>query len=245
MKDSDISAVKAASLTTLARGYGLEVNRAGFCRCPFHSGGNERTGSLKIYEDESRWHCFACGCGGSIIDFAMRMDGCDFRGAVQRINALCGLGLALDHKETPQERQRREQEAQRRAAIKAIQTGFEAWEEQFYSRLAGCLRVANHALVFGPPWTKQEAEAVKRQAELEFYADILCGESAAGKLQVFRNRAEIEKIINPILEVEHERIDSCTAFRHCRKIGRSDASRPRHCRTDERSGHRLPARHSP
>ena len=28
--------------------YGIEVNRSGFCKCPFH---NEKTASMKIYKD--------------------------------------------------------------------------------------------------------------------------------------------------------------------------------------------------
>lgn len=42
-------------------------------RCPFseHSGGNERTASLYVSEDEKSFHCFGCNAGNNIVDFIM------------------------------------------------------------------------------------------------------------------------------------------------------------------------------
>ena len=51
--------------------YGLPPNRSGFVQCPFHQG--DRHASLKVYSgNKAGWHCFGCGAGGSVIDFAMR-----------------------------------------------------------------------------------------------------------------------------------------------------------------------------
>ena len=59
----------------VAAGYGLSVSRAGFCKCPFHS---ERTASMKLYENEQRFHCFGCGKHGSVIDLVEHFEGCGF-----------------------------------------------------------------------------------------------------------------------------------------------------------------------
>ena len=57
--------------------YGIMVNRAGFCNCPFHKG--DRTASLKIYKDS--YHCFGCNSNGDIFTFIQNMDNCDFKTA--------------------------------------------------------------------------------------------------------------------------------------------------------------------
>lgn len=56
--------------------YGIEVNRNGFCRCPFHK---EKTPSMKIYKDS--FNCFGCGANGDVFKFVMLMDDVDFKTA--------------------------------------------------------------------------------------------------------------------------------------------------------------------
>lgn len=61
--------------------------------CPFHG---DRNASLQIYENNGRhngWHCFGCGRGGSVIDFVMEHEGCDFITAVKAIDTALSLGL--------------------------------------------------------------------------------------------------------------------------------------------------------
>lgn len=57
--------------------YGIQVNRSGFARCPFHSG--DRTPSLKVYKND--YHCFACGANGDIFTFVQKMDNLTFKEA--------------------------------------------------------------------------------------------------------------------------------------------------------------------
>ena len=44
------------SMKEIVEQYGFRPNRAGFIRCPFHTG--DRDASLKIYEKD--FHCFGC-----------------------------------------------------------------------------------------------------------------------------------------------------------------------------------------
>ena len=64
----------------LAR-YGLEPNRAGFIRCPFHPG--DRQASLKAYKRD--FHCFGCGANGDVIDFVRLMEGVSFADAFREL----------------------------------------------------------------------------------------------------------------------------------------------------------------
>ncbi|MGA2924413.1 MAG: bifunctional DNA primase/polymerase [Solirubrobacteraceae bacterium] len=59
---------------------GREINREGYVQCPFHRGGEERTPSLRAFEDPARgWRCFATGCGaaGDVYTLVARLRGVD------------------------------------------------------------------------------------------------------------------------------------------------------------------------
>lgn len=64
----------------VVRRYGIEINRAGFCRCPFH---NEKTASMKIYP--TSFFCYGCGVGGDVIDFVRLYERCDFKTAFRML----------------------------------------------------------------------------------------------------------------------------------------------------------------
>lgn len=68
----------------LAR-YGLEVNSKGFMKCPFHAGGNEKTPSFQLRKNNT-FKCFGCDANGSVIDFVMRMEGCSFKQAIEKLD---------------------------------------------------------------------------------------------------------------------------------------------------------------
>lgn len=50
--------------------YGLQVNRNGMARCPFH---DDRHPSMKLNRDY--FYCFGCGATGDVIDFVARLFG--------------------------------------------------------------------------------------------------------------------------------------------------------------------------
>ena len=59
--------------------YGLEINRYGMCVCPFHS---DRNPSMKV---DKRFHCFACGEDGDVIDFVSKYFGLSLKDAAIKI----------------------------------------------------------------------------------------------------------------------------------------------------------------
>ena len=91
--------------------YNLKANRAGFIRCPFHTGDNSP--SLKIYKDD--FHCFSCGAHGDIFSFVQRMENVGFKEAFQILGGIYEKptfesNLAVYRaKKRKQERQREEQ----------------------------------------------------------------------------------------------------------------------------------------
>ena len=86
---------QAVSMQDICAAYGFEQNRTGFICCPFH---NEKTPSMKIYENGKGYYCFGCGAGGDVINFVMRLFGDNFNEAMIRINNDFNLGLPFDRK---------------------------------------------------------------------------------------------------------------------------------------------------
>lgn len=63
----------------------VELKPNGRGLCPFH---DDQQSSFSVNAEENYWHCFA-GCGGgSIIDFWMKWQGCDFKTAVRGLEEL-------------------------------------------------------------------------------------------------------------------------------------------------------------
>lgn len=58
--------------------------------CPFHQ---EKTPSFYVDEDKGLFHCFGCKAGGDLFAFVERMEGLDFRGALERLAEEAGIPL--------------------------------------------------------------------------------------------------------------------------------------------------------
>lgn len=58
--------------------------------CPFH---REKTPSFHVSAEKQLYHCFGCGAGGSVIQFAMAAENLDFPDAVKFLAERAGISL--------------------------------------------------------------------------------------------------------------------------------------------------------
>ncbi len=84
----DVEAVKAHAdiVEVVSRYTTLRKSGKNFSGlCPLHA--DKKSRSLYVYPDQQSWHCFgACGTGGDVINFVMKAEHTDFRGAVGVLN---------------------------------------------------------------------------------------------------------------------------------------------------------------
>lgn len=87
------------SMQDIVNGYGIEINRSGFCSCPFHE---EKTPSMKIYE--KGYYCFGCNEKGDQIKFVQKLFNLENPlDAAKKINEDFSLGLDFNYKSTKEE----------------------------------------------------------------------------------------------------------------------------------------------
>lgn len=118
IRDAADEIKRVVSSAAVAALYGYKPNRGGYIGCPFHG---EKTPSLRLHK--SGWYCYGCNQGGSVIDFVMRHEGCDFVTAVKAVDKHMHLGLLDDG---PNSLQKAMQERKER----------QAWEKSRDERIA-------------------------------------------------------------------------------------------------------------
>lgn len=102
--------IKAAvTMSDVCAAYGIDLDRKGFCKCPFHA---EKTGSMKIYPDGFK--CFGCGEAGDQIDFVKKYFNLSFPDAQKKLNDDFRLGLPIGEKLSADKRREAERAARER-----------------------------------------------------------------------------------------------------------------------------------
>ena len=143
--------------------YGLEPNRAGFLRCPFHQG--DREASLKVYPHD--YHCFGCGANGDIFDFIMRMEDLSFREAF--------LALGGEYESVPQFQRvrRRIQFERRRREKQQREAEFQAWRCLRLGQICGLLRACDALEGVFPPLSDEWGLYHQIRQENEYKYEVL------------------------------------------------------------------------
>lgn len=70
--------------------------------CPFHQ---ETKPSMSVNEDEGFFYCFGCQASGDVIDFYMRINGLEFRDALEQLALEAGIELK-GFRQDPKEKER-------------------------------------------------------------------------------------------------------------------------------------------
>jgi len=82
-----------ADIVKVAEHYGLKLDRAYKCVCPFHK---EKTASFSISPSKQIWKCFGCGKGGDSISLVAELLNINALESAKSINYTLGLGLDAD-----------------------------------------------------------------------------------------------------------------------------------------------------
>lgn len=181
---------RSVTMRQVCEMYGVEVNRAGFALCCWHS---DRKPSMKVYDGSRGCHCFACGKGGSVIDFTMQFFNMDYKKAVEKLNADFNIGLPIGREQTEAERQeaiRAERERKRRRdserrELAALMAEYEKTLDRYARLDLQCIRGRERCRSDGVI-TDEFADALKNidQAKAEYVA-------AETRLWEYENRNEM------------------------------------------------------
>jgi len=71
--------------------HGITVNEHGQADC--FNNHDEKTPSLKFYEDTQTYHCFGCKAHGDVISLVQQVEGCSFMTAVNSLSDEAGMAL--------------------------------------------------------------------------------------------------------------------------------------------------------
>lgn len=137
MNDYIIDEIKnKISMKELLSYYGIEINKRGFIKCPFHQ---EKTASVKIYDGDKGFYCFGCGAGGDVIDFVQQYFNLNFKQALVKINQDFNLGLPINDEISQSKKieiekrayKRKQQIKKQKEAIKQVEdrywAAFDVW----------------------------------------------------------------------------------------------------------------------
>lgn len=157
--------------------------------CPFH---HEKTASLMVSPEKGIWHCFGCGEGGDIFTFVMKMEGLDFKEALQRLAEKAGIDLP--------ERGSPRQTQQKEALLKVMEFATKYYQAllakdkkaQGYIRNRGVNDkiIKDFRLGYTGPATGGLSNELKKRgvAEKDIIAAGLARQRGSGLVDIFRGR---------------------------------------------------------
>lgn len=190
-----------ADIVKVAELYGMKLNRAYKCVCPFHK---EKTASLSISPQKQIWKCFGCGKGGDVISLVSELLNINALEAAKSINYTLGLGLDPNQKSSYFQINKYKNKQK-------TEEMFKKWELDTFILLTDYL----HLL-----WRWEEEEAPKNIEEdpNELYVEAM------------HNRDYIEYVIDTIF-IEGTNEDKIWFWKHEKKVVKRIESRIRTYRT--------------
>lgn len=167
------------SMIEMLQYYGIETNRSGFCKCPFHS---ERSASFKAYPGTRGFYCFGCGAHGSVIDFVMMYFELSFKDALVKINEDFSLCLPIGEKlDRRKQLEMSRQAFLRKREMNARKAEQEMLENAYWAAFDAWKRLDDNKRNYAPktpsePFHPLFVEALKNIAGAEY--NLSCAEIA-------------------------------------------------------------------
>lgn len=141
-----------ADIIKVAEYFGLRLDRAYKCICPFHK---EKTASLSFSPSKQIFHCFGCGEGGDCITLVSKLLNINAYESAKQINNIFELGVDFGKRKTTWLEINRYIQKQ-----KAIER-FYKWHNETLQMLCDYL----HSL--------RGIEKLQQQDTVEYYIDLL------------------------------------------------------------------------
>ena len=174
-----------ADIVKVAQLYGIQLNRAYKCICPFHK---EKTASLSISPQKQIWHCFGCGKGGDVISLVSELLNVNAYESAKSINYTLGLGLDPNQKASYFEINKYKEK-------RKTEEMFKKWELQTFILLTDYL----HYL-----WKWEEiadfendlfVEALQEKEKVQYFIDIFIEGTTEDKIWFYKHEKKVVKKI--------------------------------------------------
>lgn len=155
--------------------YGIRVNPSGFALCVAHS---DRRPSMKVYDGNRGWYCFACNTGGDVIRLVQLALCVDYKTAINRLNDDFALHLPLNGSVSPFDRNRVLYMAESRRRLIAQNEALKREaEEEYWKAFDVWWAYERQRLLFAPKSPDEDfhpfyAEALHRLPELKYNLDV-------------------------------------------------------------------------
>lgn len=185
----------AVTVREAAEHYGIAVDRTGKACCIFH---DDKHPSMKV---DDRYHCFACGADGDVIDFTAQLFGIGLKEAAER--------LAIDFNIT-HDYERREVSFPPRSPVKvkrSLLQRLKTYQNENYRALCSYFRLLRQWEVeFAPKQPEDEwhplfMEAIQNSTRVEYLLDELQGcTPEEAKALIADNKNEIARYAGRVRE---------------------------------------------
>lgn len=152
-----------ADIVKVAELYGMHLNRAYKCVCPFHK---EKTASLSISPQKQIWKCFGCGKGGDVISLVSELLNINALEASKSINNTLGLGLDPNQKSTYFEINKYKEK-------RKTEEMFKQWENKTFQLLCDYLHLLWKWEELKDPENDLYIEALQQKDYIEYLIDTI------------------------------------------------------------------------
>lgn len=152
-----------ADIIKVAELYGMHLNRAYKCVCPFHK---EKTASLSISPQKQIWKCFGCGKGGDVISLVSELLNINALEASKSINNTLGLGLDPNQKSTYFEINKYKEK-------RKTEEMFKKWENKIFQLLCDYLHLLWKWEELKDPENDLYIEALQQKDYIEYLIDTI------------------------------------------------------------------------